>query len=61
MSSSRSRDASAVGVGLLEERVKRIFPPALMKSSRSFGVKFGPRPARYQSAAHPNVRFCSTF
>ena len=46
MSSSRSRDTRAVGVGLLEESVKSMFPPALMKSSRSLGVKFGPRPAK---------------
>lgn len=44
MSSSRRRDTSADGVGLVEERVKRIFPPALMKSRRIFGVRFGPRP-----------------
>lgn len=44
MSSSRSKDTSADGVGVDEERVNRMFPPALMKSRRIFGVKFGPRP-----------------
>jgi len=34
----------ADGVGWVVERVKRIFPPLLMKSRRSFGVKFGPSP-----------------
>ena len=48
MSSSRSKDTSADGVGLEEERVKRMLPPALMKSRRIFGVRFGPRPAKRQ-------------
>jgi hypothetical protein len=37
-------DMRADGVGWVVERVKRIFPPLLMKSRRSFGVKFGPSP-----------------
>jgi hypothetical protein len=38
------RDTRADGVGWVEESVKRIFPPLLIKSRRSFGVKFGPSP-----------------
>jgi hypothetical protein len=45
MSSSRRRDTREVGVGVVEESVNRIFPPALMKSRRNFGVRFGPSPA----------------
>ena len=46
MSSSRSNDTRAEGVGWVDESVKRMFPPALMKSSRNLGVKFGPRPGK---------------
>lgn len=49
MSSSRSSDTKAEGVGWEEERVRRMFPPALMKSSRSFGVSCGPRPMENQN------------
>lgn len=34
------------GVGDEGDSAKRIFPPALMKSRRIFGVRFGPRPAK---------------
>ena len=44
MSSSRSSDTRAEGVGWVEERVKRMFPPLVMKSRSNFGVKFGPSP-----------------
>jgi hypothetical protein len=44
MSSSRSRDIRVDGVGWVAESVKRIFPPALTKLRRTFGVKFGPSP-----------------
>lgn len=46
MSSSRRRDTRAVGVGWDDERVRRMFPPALMKSRSTFGVNCGPRPIR---------------
>lgn len=32
------------GVGCEAERVRRMFPPALIKSRRSFGVNCGPSP-----------------
>jgi hypothetical protein len=51
MSSSRSNDTSAEGVGREDVSVKRMFPPALMKSRRIFGVRFGPRPASSQNNA----------
>lgn len=48
MSSSSRRDTREVGVGLEEDSVKRMFPPALIKSSNSFGVRAGPRPVVHQ-------------
>lgn len=36
------------GVGREGERVRRMFPPALMKSRRIFGVNCGPSPDCYQ-------------
>lgn len=42
MSNSRRRDEIAEGVDISLERARRIFPPALVKSSRFLGVKFGP-------------------
>lgn len=54
----------ADGVGLEEERVRRMFPPALMKSRRIFGVKFGPRPTESQKTSldlcHAIVPYLST-
>lgn len=44
MSSSRRSDTRADGVGLDAESVRRMFPPALMKSRRSLGVNCGPSP-----------------
>jgi hypothetical protein len=38
-------------VGLDAESVRRMFPPALMKSRRSFGVNCGPSPATSQIGA----------
>lgn len=51
MSSSRRSETSADGVGLEDESVKRIFPPALMKSRRIFGVRCGPSP-RLSAGVH---------
>lgn len=53
MSSSRRRDTRDVGVGTVEERVSRTFPPALIKSRRSFGVRFGPSPIQCQKHVSP--------
>ena len=48
MSNSRSNDTRADGVGLFADRVRRMFPPAFMKSRRNLGVKCGPSPTLCQ-------------
>ena len=42
MSTSRRSELMELGVGESAERPRRMFPPALMKSRRSFGVSAGP-------------------
>lgn len=49
MSSSRRRETRPEGVGREGESVKRMFPPALMKSRRIWGVNCGPSPIYYMS------------
>lgn len=54
----------AVGVAVSPESASRIFPPLLMKSRRSLGVRFGPSPASNQLETlplfteRPTLRLC---
>lgn len=42
MSSSRRSEDIAAGIGVSAESARRMFPPAFVKSSSSFGVNEGP-------------------
>jgi len=42
MSNSRRSDEMAEGVAVPLERARRTFPPALVKSRRFLGARFGP-------------------
>lgn len=50
-------------VGCEEERARRIFPPALMKSRSIFGVRFGPSAVhcQYRSSWRVDAAHLSTW
>jgi len=63
MSSSRRREMMLEEVGCEEERARRIFPPALMKSRSIFGVRFGPSAVhcQYRSSWRVDAAHLSTW
>lgn len=55
MSSSRRREESADGVGESPDKVRRILPLWLMKSSNLLGDSAGPSPFKYVSIRLRNI------
>jgi len=51
------REMADVCVGFEEERVRRMFPPPLMKSKRSLGDRCGPSPVDYQIGSILHFQF----
>lgn len=53
MSSSVSRETMELVVGVVDERPTIMLPFALTKSTRSFGVRFGPRAVDVTAVSNP--------